>query len=140
MSVLVKGMKMPMSCEACRFRTSDSESVDPFTDYCFLTNARLGYYDNKRARWKKERKKNCPLVEVAISPCEGCAILSEVRHGRWEKHLVPTDFDGEVFNVEHIVCSVCESSIPLNKTYKRDWYSDYCPSCGSRMDLDEVEE
>jgi hypothetical protein len=63
----------------------------------------------------------------------------EVRHGRWEKHLVPTDFDGEVFNVEHIVCSVCESSIPLNKTYKRDWYSDYCPSCGSRMDFDEVE-
>lgn len=63
------------------------------------------------------------------------------RHGRWEKKYVPTDFDGEVFNVEHIVCSVCESAIPLNRIYKKEWYSDYCPSCGSRMDLeDEVEE
>ena len=65
------------------------------------------------------------------------ADVAEVRHGRWVKHIVPTDFDGEVFNVEHIVCSVCEAAIPSNSTYKTKWYSDYCPSCGSRMDLDE---
>lgn len=75
MSVLVKGMKMPKSCAACRFRTSDSESLDPFTDYCYITNARLGRYDNDRAKWKKERRNGCPLVEVsedAENPCETC--------------------------------------------------------------------
>lgn len=78
MSVLIKGMRMPKSCAACKFRWSDSESVDPFTDYCFLTNARLGYYANDRARWKKERRKNCPLIEVsddAVSPCEVCPLV-----------------------------------------------------------------
>lgn len=81
MSVLIKGMDMPKSCAACKFRWSDSESVDPFTDYCFLTNARLGYYDNKRAKWKKERRKDCPLVEVnddAVSPCEVCPLVKEM--------------------------------------------------------------
>lgn len=63
MSVLIKGMKMPQSCAACRFRTCDYESVDPFTDYCYLTNARLGRYDNDRAKWKRERRRGCPLVE-----------------------------------------------------------------------------
>ena len=65
------------------------------------------------------------------------ADAQEVRHGRWVKHLVPTDFDGEVFNVEHIVCSVCEAAIPLNSTYKTKWYSDYCPSCGAKMEGEE---
>lgn len=78
MSVLIKGMDMPKSCAACKFRTSYNESLDPFTDYCELTNARLGYFANDRAKWKKERKKNCPLVEVsekAVSPCEECPLV-----------------------------------------------------------------
>lgn len=82
-----------------------------------------------------ERKLSVPvdviLLNIDDMPTED---VQEVRHGRWVKKNVPTDFDGEVFNVEHIVCSVCEAAIPLNKTYKRDWYSDYCPSCGAKMD------
>lgn len=72
MSILVKGMTMPKSCAACRFRTSYTESLDPFTDWCYLTGKRLGYYDNKRAKWRKERKRWCPLVEV--NPCDTCEI------------------------------------------------------------------
>ena len=86
MSVLIKGMDMPKSCAACKFRWSDSESIDPFTDYCFLTTERLGYYDNRRAKWKLERRKNCPLVAVsekAVSPCEECIYRKEVQSKRY---------------------------------------------------------
>lgn len=65
MSVLVKGMKMPKSCASCIFRTNYTKSLlDPFTDYCYITDERLGRYDNNKAKWKKERKEWCPLVEV----------------------------------------------------------------------------
>ena len=64
MSVLIKKMKMPKSCRECKFRTSYPDGLAPFADWCYLTGARLGYYDSKRAKWKTERKKGCPLVEV----------------------------------------------------------------------------
>ena len=64
MSVLIKGMEMPKSCAACPFRTSYRESLDPFADWCYLSRKRLGYYDNKKAKWKAEREKGCPLEEV----------------------------------------------------------------------------
>ena len=70
MSVLIQGLEMPTSCAACKFRTSYNESLDPFTDYCFLTNARLGYFANDRAKWQKQRKKNCPLDY----PCNDCPL------------------------------------------------------------------
>ena len=80
MSVLIMVMEMPKSCAECRFRDSDSESRDPFTEYCYLTNARLGYYDNRRAKWRTERRKDCPLVAVdekATSPCERCPVMMD---------------------------------------------------------------
>ena len=77
MSVLVKGMKMPKSCAECRFKGHGG--INEFIEWCDLTGERLGYYDNRRAKWKRERRKNCPLVAVsekAVSPCEECPLMS----------------------------------------------------------------
>lgn len=65
MSVLIKGMQMPESCRECKFRTSYPYGLDPFADWCYLTNKWLDCYDSKRAKWKTERKEGCPLVEVS---------------------------------------------------------------------------
>ncbi len=112
MSVLVKGMKMPKSCATCQFRISYDESVDPFTEYCYITNERLGYFNNKQAKWKKERRKSCPLDEVT----------EEVRHGWWE-HLGGDEW----------FCTACAHVITTEGSWEKPWQK-YCESCGAKMD------
>lgn len=109
MSVLIMGMPMPKSCKTCKFRTCYLESLDPFTDFCYLTNARLGYYDNKRAKWQHERKKGCPLVEVsedAVSPCEVCPLVkvdeTAILDG-WDK-VYPDDDEVEPRYCDRNIC------------------------------------
>jgi len=67
-----------------------------------------------------------PLLqrEYLINAINGmpAADVAEVRHGRWEN-------DGHT-----LACSNCHT-INLRGVA---W--NYCPNCGSRMDLDEVEE
>lgn len=56
------------------------------------------------------------------------ADVMEVRHGRWlHLHLEPDDITGHTKGE----CSICG---------KLRIVDNYCPNCGSRMDLDEVEE
>lgn len=80
MSVLVKGIDMPKSCGDCPFRESNPQSLDPFTDFCYITGGMIGRFNAENPKWQKERKKNCPLV--AVSDDAGgfiCAVGGEDR-------------------------------------------------------------
>lgn len=65
-------------------------------------------------------------IEQAISdsedgvPCDHLIEVAPVRHGRW----LCVDTDTEQF----FLCNRCKK--------KEYWESDYCPSCGCRMDLE----
>ena len=52
------------------------------------------------------------------------ADVVEVRHGRWKK------VHDEV--CYWLACSVCGEEIP--KRFGTDYYTDYCPNCGAKMD------
>ena len=59
---------------------------------------------------------------ISIMPA---AAVASVRHGRWIAIKVPNEWDkGQ--------CSECRSI--FNSSV---WGTDYCPSCGARMDLDD---
>ena len=57
------------------------------------------------------------------------SIFEPVKHGRWVESW------GGVWHS----CSVC-SRIPPFNAKGEDLLTDYCPNCGAKMDLDEVEE
>ena len=61
-------------------------------------------------------------ADVVISDIKGMksADVAPVRHGRW----LCVDTDTEQF----FLCNRCKK--------KEYWESDYCPSCGCRMDLE----
>ena len=65
-------------------------------------------------------------IEQAITdsedgvPCDHLIEVAPVRHGRW----LCVDTDTEQF----FLCNRCKK--------KEYWESDYCPSCGCRMDLE----
>ena len=52
-----------------------------------------------------------------------------VKHGRWIRK--------ESKRFYWFECSECGYPPPLDK-FKREWFSNYCPNCGAKMD--EVEE
>ena len=58
------------------------------------------------------------------------ADVVEVRHGRWVK---PVPGDGENY------CSVCKAEQPWFYGYGY-FESDYCPSCGARMEKEDEHE
>ena len=63
------------------------------------------------------------------------ADVAEVRHGRW---VIIEDLYGEMAK-----CSLCGFFMGVNEPTNGlpdIKYLNYCPNCGSRMDLDEVEE
>lgn len=70
---------------------------------------------------------------IALAEAVPAADVQEVRHGRWKE-----EFDGIDTIYE---CSVCgEPFVTLDGTPADNLWN-YCPNCGSRMDLgDEVEE
>ena len=62
---------------------------------------------------------------------EPTADVEEVKRGRW---IIDRKFGNDVMSDEQmVICSVCGKGIFYGK-------QNYCPNCGSRMDLDEVTE
>ena len=58
MSILVKGMKMPICCTLCPF-------LNRHSDYCNLQSKRNnGYWGTDFEKWWDELKKDCPLIEL----------------------------------------------------------------------------
>ena len=51
----------------------------------------------------------------------------EVVHGRWAKQV-----EDDCYWYE---CSECAGAVPRTR-WGHDWYSDYCPNCGAKMDGD----
>ena len=52
--------------------------------------------------------------------------VEPVKHGRWIKR--------ESKRYYWFECSECGYPPPLNRFY-HEWFSDYCPNCGARMDI-----
>ena len=72
MSVLVKGMDMPMWCFECPLALSPEDEDDQFWT-CEANGMKV-----HEANTEECRPSNCPLVEVsdkAVSPCEECPLM-----------------------------------------------------------------
>lgn len=59
---------------------------------------------------------DCPTADVA-----------EVKHGRW------TGINKNKYNDDEATCSIC--GVTFSSGYSDPSWWDYCPNCGSRMDL-----
>ena len=77
----------------------------------------LGYDEKRRADVLPGSTFDIVLKEAA-------ADVAEVRHGRW--------IDG--------VCSECGFDAMYYKGIPAQVYTDYCPSCGARMDKEDEHE
>ena len=66
--------------------------------------------------------KTTPLVSVPTAEAE------PVEHGRW----IPVTNSSGGFE-----CSVCTNYAPSYRDGV-EWHSRFCPTCGAKMDLDEV--
>ena len=125
MSILIKGLKMPKSCEVCPCN-DDSWRCGLLGRFEDLE----GYETNLDL---EGRFPECPLVEI---PPHGKLIdadVIEVRHGHW-KILRPRslrlDRRDSLFE-----CSECGA----NKIRRTGEILNYCPNCGARMDGKEQE-
>lgn len=67
----------------------------------------------------KDKSKFIELLSADVAP---------VRHGQWIK----AD-NGVCYWYE---CSLCHERTPFGR-YKNEWFSNYCPNCGARMDAEE---
>lgn len=70
MSILIKGMKMPKSCNNCNFQCftewgGDSPYANEIATKCLATDKFVFPSDS-------ERDENCPLIEVPIVHCCEC--------------------------------------------------------------------
>lgn len=54
-----------------------------------------------------------------------------VRHGRWKEVEKDLYF-------YYIGCSSCKGRVPKDE-YGNNYYSEYCPNCGAKMDLGDDE-
>lgn len=92
--------------------------------------------ENIRLKKYEDKCHDCPIVcakeEVKKAYDELEQVKRErdvfVRHGKWVK----TD-NGVCYWYE---CSLCHERTPFGE-YKNEWFSDYCPNCGARMDEEE---
>lgn len=60
-----------------------------------------------------------------------------VKHGRWLPVKIMDD-EAEFGEVDGAQCSICDYT--EHSEYWAKTYYHYCPNCGARMDLNEVEE
>lgn len=115
MSILIKGAKMPKSCDKCDFIAYDDEYE--YECWCPIIRSNVEEYtENKPAR--------CPLVEIPS------ADVVEVKHGEWIYGESEEGHDG-------YRCSECGEFIPWEyDEYDVDFIKEahYCPNCGARMD------
>lgn len=68
-------------------------------------------------------------LHIAINNIPTTAAAPEV-HGRWVK--------GTSCDTYWNYCSICGGKI-LKNEYQQDYFSDYCPFCGARMDGGNME-
>ena len=115
MSVLIRGMEMPTSCDNCW-------ALDDYGDYprCRITEEQRGY--NFPVREKRMDK--CPLVPAAD--------VAPVQHGRWK---VTKEEINWYLSITKTVCSECGKDAFYDDCYGYI-KTDYCPNCGSIMDKD----
>ena len=92
------------------------------------------YIDKKELiqRIKQEPTDGMLTEEIltAIDEIE-IADVAKFRHGKWERK--------ENTKVYWYACSSCGEDVPKNE-YGDDYFSDYCPNCGAKMDLGDDEE
>ena len=102
--ILIRGMKMPTSCEDCEIESGDEYDLCHICDLIYK-----GYTDDIRS---KGRRDDCPLSEAP-----------EQKHGKWLEQLYYEQFWANY-------CSECHAYLPQGM----DWQPNYCPMCGARMD------
>jgi len=104
MSVIIRGMKMPTSCNFCPFLYAGKVCV-PLNEIGNHKGNRCGTdYES----YIYERHEKCPLVELPV--------------GRWVN-----DSDDELPN--EWACSLCHQHIESNVPFLMR----YCPFCGAKM-------
>ena len=62
------------------------------------------------------------------------ADVAPVRHGRWEKAQDMRRMDGNIYDYR---CSLCDSLAEKGVYNNYDRLTNYCPSCGAKMDLED---
>ena len=107
MSVLIKGMQMPHDCFECPL------SIPPVSDDSPLWMCGGNAMFIHEANTEEHRPYGCPLAEVT----------EEMRHGRWK------DVEPAPHNLFYATCSVCGDRQTIE-------VANFCPMCGSRMDLE----
>lgn len=70
MSVLIKGMKMPMNCTICRFCAPEADPENG--EMCMATGKYVPPCNT-------DRLDNCPLIEVAVTQSEKREVLKGER-------------------------------------------------------------
>ena len=149
MSILIKGMEMPTSCNACMFDVyglclinKNIEGKDALTHSCPLIpvpphgrlidadSVKRGIEELKQSPWYNEKNlDHFPIRKEAVEVVEHLCIDKEptmeavpVVHGKW------------VIDGEFIDCSVCKrekwSRVPYEDLVKR---FRFCPNCGAKM-------
>lgn len=109
--IIVKGMKMPKSCDECFV----------YKSICPATTKRIKALGDDVVP-KNHRHSDCPLVEIATSHGMLSADAEEVERGRWIKTV------GENGVTSACRCSNCGFGDNRYSLFK------YCPVCGARMD------
>ena len=62
------------------------------------------------------------------------ADVAPVRHGWWEKAQDMRRMDGNIYDYR---CSLCDSLAEKGVYNNYDRLTNYCPSCGAKMDLED---
>ena len=71
---------------------------------------------------------SCSVTAFNILLERFAADVQEVKHGRWE-NIIRNKYDDD-----EATCSLCGRTFMSGYSDPSKW--DYCPNCGSRMDLD----
>ena len=113
MSILIKAMEMPRTCEEC-----------PFCDETWAICLAFNEKHTASTRYS-ERMSWCPLLPLTKSTdtiIDGNYEDSDVKpvvHGHWQRYNPLTDTEE---------CSICHYNI-INEEFE----TPYCPMCGARM-------
>ena len=123
--IIPEGRQVCPSCESGRKMASEKRLIDAnalkrqFVDYV-RTPPHFHYGDWQNmcinGREIDEVIENAPTVDAV-----------EVVHGKWAKQV-----EDDCYWYE---CSECAGVVPRTR-WGHDWYSDYCPNCGAKMDGD----
>jgi hypothetical protein len=84
-------------------------------------------YIPRKAALKAIYTSTAPALEVKAMPA---ADVVEVRHGRWIDKTWTTEDDWSCYNHHIVICSVCNKQFD----YVINEKSNFCPSCGAKMD------